>query len=260
MALGVVAFTVAVSLLGLAITVRLLGLDIRRQHNEFAGFNAATIGVFFAVLLAFIAVAAWESFSKAGDTAAIEASLAGDLARDATTFPEPLRTKLLDDMRDYVEIVLEKEWPAMADGREFGDEGWRPLVDFHKNLTSMQTTDPIQVAMFSEALTRLNSLYDARRSRLLAAADHIDPTVWWVIVLGSAITISFTYLFGMESIGVHFWMTGIVAASLGLVIVIIVAFDYPFRGEVQIAPDAFEQVRHSLTALGVKFPTADIPR
>lgn len=253
MALWVIGLTVAVSLLGLIICVRLLHIDLRKRHNEFVGFNSALVGVFFAVLLAFIAVAAWESFGKAGDIAATEASLTGDLVRDANAFPEPLRSQLVDDVRDYVEIVLNKEWPAMASGIDFGDEGWQPLVKFHQALVGFRTADPIQVAMFSEVLTRLNSLYDARRSRLLAAQDHIDPTVWWVVLLGAAITISFTYLFGMESIGVHLWMTGVVAGSLALVIVLIVAFDYPFRGEVQITPDGFENVRHNMERAGVKF-------
>src|SRR5579871_5692514 len=94
MALWVTGAFVAVSLLGLIICVRVLHVDLRRRHNEFVGFNSALVGVFFAVLLAFIAVAAWESFGKAGDIAANEASLTGDLARDAMTFPEPLRIEL----------------------------------------------------------------------------------------------------------------------------------------------------------------------
>jgi hypothetical protein len=253
MAVWVVALTVALSLLGVLITIRILPPDLRRKHNEFVGFNSALVGVFFAVLLAFIAVSAWESFGKAGDTAATEASLTGDLARDANLFPEPLRTELLNDVRDYVEIVLDKEWPAMADGIELGDEGWRPMNKFHRDLVSFRTTDPIQIAMFSEVLKRMNEFYDARRIRILAAEDHIDPAVWWVVLFGSAGTIVMTLLFGMESLKVHLFMTGSVAASIGLVIVLIIAFDYPFRGEVQISPDAFRNVRHNMEQMGVTF-------
>lgn len=51
----------------------------------------------------------------------------------------------------------------------------------------------------------------------------------------------------------HMLMTGAVAASLALVIVLIVAFDYPFRGEVQIGPTGFENVRHNMEVNGIKF-------
>ncbi len=253
MALAVVVVIVGASLVGLVVCTRLLPIHIRHKHNELAGFNSALVGVVFAVLLAFIAVAGWESFGKAGDTAAIEAALTGDLARDAVAMPEPLRTQLIDDIRDYVAIVLTKEWPAMAKGAEFGDEGWAPLRKLHRDLTSLKTSDPVEVAIFAETLGRLNSLYDARRSRLLAAHDHIQPAVWWVVLLGAVITISFTFLFGMENFTIHVWMTTAVATSLALVIVLIVAFDYPFRGEVQIGPDAFENVKHNMEVNGVKF-------
>ena len=60
MALVVIAIIVGLSLIGLVISSRVLSLEMRRKHNEFTGFNSALVGVFFAVLLAFIAVAAWE--------------------------------------------------------------------------------------------------------------------------------------------------------------------------------------------------------
>lgn len=253
MALAVVVVFVSVALLGLVVFARFLPVHVRHKHNELAGFNSALVGVVFAVLLAFIAVAAWESFGKAGDIAATEAALTGDLARDATAMPEPLKSRLIGDIRDYVTVVLNKEWPAMAKGAAFGDEGWVPLRKFHQDLISLKTTDPVQVAIFSETLNRLNSLYDARRDRLLAAHDHIEPAVWWVVLFGAAVTIGFTYLFGMESFTMHMLMTSAVAASLALVIVLIVAFDYPFRGEVQIGPNGFEAVQHTMEIEGIKF-------
>jgi hypothetical protein len=253
MALVVVALMVGLSLVGLIVSSRFLHFDLRRKHNEFAGFNLSLVGVFFAVLLAFIAVAAWESFGKAGDTAAIEASLAGDLFRDSAAMPEPMRTDLIGDIRDYVDIVLSKEWPAMARGTPVGDDGWAPLFKFHQSLASAEVSNPVQVAIVAETLRRLNSLYDARQNRILAAQDHIAPTVWWVVLLGAAITVIFTYFFGMESFAIHALMTSAVAVSLALVIVLIIAFDYPFRGEVQVAPDGFENVRHAMEVAGVKF-------
>ena len=162
------------------------------KSNAIVGIGSSAICVFFAVLLAFIAVAAWESFGKARETAEREASLAGDLWRDSFAMPEPIKTQLLGNVHDYVEIVLTKEWPAMAQGVPFGDDGWAPLIKFHRALSAVRTSDPIQVARVTETLTRLNSLYNARHQRILASQDHIEPMVWAVVLLGAFITISFT--------------------------------------------------------------------
>jgi amino acid transporter len=253
MALVAIAIIVGLSLLGLVISSRVLRLETRRKHNEFVGFNSALVGVFFAVLLAFIAVAAWESFGKADDTAQREASLTGDLWRDAFALPDPAKTQLLGDMHDYVQIVLDQEWPAMARGAPIGDDGWVPLFKFHQVLSGIHTSDAMQVAMITETLTRLNSLYDARAQRILAAQDHIEPTVWAVVLLGAFITITFTYFFGMESFTMHVLMTTAVAVTLALIIVLILAFDYPFRGEVQVTPDGFRNVQHDMQTAGIKF-------
>lgn len=253
MALVVIAIIVGLSLIGLVISSRVLSLEMRRKHNEFTGFNSALVGVFFAVLLAFIAVAAWESFGKAGDTAQREASLVGDLWRDAFAMPDPAKTQLVGDIHDYVEIVIAKEWPAMEHGAPFGDEGWAPLLKFHQVLTGIRAGDAMQVAMVTETLRQLNSLYDARLQRILAAQDHIEPTVWAVVLLGAFITITFTYFFGMESFRMHAMMTTGVAVTLALIIVLILAFDYPFRGEVQVTPDGFRNVQHNMETAGIKF-------
>jgi hypothetical protein len=42
---------------------------------------------------------------------------------------------------------------------------------------------------------------------------------------------------GFHSFRMHLTMTGAVAASLALVVVLILALDWPFRGEVSISPD-----------------------
>ena len=43
----------------------------------------------------------------------------------------------------------------------------------------------------------------------------------------------------------HLVLTGSVAVSLSLVVVLIIALDWPFRGGVSISPDAFVKVEQS---------------
>ncbi len=71
----VVAFFVGLSCLGLAVFHRLVHVELRRAHNDLAGFTVAIISVTYAVLLAFIAIATWESFTRAQDIVQIEADL-----------------------------------------------------------------------------------------------------------------------------------------------------------------------------------------
>ena len=54
----------AVACIGLVVFHRLVHVEVRRAHNELTGFTVAVISVTYAVLLAFIAIATWESFTE----------------------------------------------------------------------------------------------------------------------------------------------------------------------------------------------------
>ena len=61
-------------------------VKLRRAHNDLAGFTIAVIGVLYAVLLAFIAIATWESFSKASDIVENESDFAGSIYLDTRAY------------------------------------------------------------------------------------------------------------------------------------------------------------------------------
>jgi len=67
-------------------------------------------------------------------------------------------------------------------------------------------------------------------------------------VLGGVITVAFTYFFGMHSMGMHYAMTGVLAASMALVMVLIVALDWPFRGEVSVSSEPYKAVLDDVRA------------
>ena len=60
-----VVLVTALSCLGLAIVHRFVDPEMRRKHNDIAAATMAIVGVAYAVLLAFIAVAAWQEYSDA---------------------------------------------------------------------------------------------------------------------------------------------------------------------------------------------------
>jgi hypothetical protein len=90
-------------------------------------------------------------------------------------------------------------------------------------------------------LKTLNELCRARASRLSAVEGQIPGVVWLIIVIGGTLTTGYTYLFGFHDLRMHLQMTGSVATSLALIVVLMVALDWPFRGKVSIFPDALSR-------------------
>jgi uncharacterized membrane protein len=119
------------SWLGLALFHRFVPISLRQRHNDVAGFLIAIVGVVYAVLLAFIAVAVWESFDAADKVTQHEADLVGNLYRDTVAFPEPLGGQLRGDLKQYLELVIKEEWPAQQAGK-IDVHAWQPLEDLHR--------------------------------------------------------------------------------------------------------------------------------
>jgi hypothetical protein len=230
--------------LGLTIFHRLVHVEVRRAHNDLAGFTIAIISVVYAVLLAFIAVATWEAFAEAERIVQEEAGYIGNLYRDTDGLPEAIGVSMRTTLKQYTDAVIDQEWSVQQKG-QIPEAGWEPLHRLHRQLVAFQPSTRGEEVIEAEFLRTLNELYKARETRLTAAAGHVPTVIWWIIFISGALTTGFTYLFGFRNFLMHLAMTSAVAASLALVVVLIVALDWPFRGEVSVSADAYRDVERS---------------
>lgn len=245
---------VLASVLGLLLTHRIVPHALRRSHNDVAGVLIAVVGVVYAVLLAFIAVAVWQDYNDADAIVHREASLAGDIHQDALNMKPPAGPALRVLVRRYVGIVIGDEWPAMRAGGESATAA--ATLD---ELQNAVFTFPYRGPLFDDVLQRVNALADARRDRLINGNSGLQPVAWFVLLAGSALTILFCFLFGVPDLRLHAVMTALVAASIALVLFLIVSFDYPFRGAVSITPEAFENVLAAIDAQEAQVAPAPAP-
>jgi len=112
-----VALSVAVSCGGLVVFHRMVHVGVRKAHNDLAGFTIAVIGVLYAVLLAFIAIATWESFSRASDIVENESDFAGGIYLDTQGLPPAKGQPIRDAIARYVNVVISEEWPVQRAGK-----------------------------------------------------------------------------------------------------------------------------------------------
>jgi hypothetical protein len=76
--LGISLFVFA-SVAGLILVQRFVPIELRKQHNDVAGFIYAVVGIAYAVLLGLVVVAAWEQYQIANDTTEREANELAEL-------------------------------------------------------------------------------------------------------------------------------------------------------------------------------------
>jgi len=239
----------AVSCLGLLAMHRLLPHGIRSAHNDVAGFLLATVGVIYAVLLAFIAVAVWQSFGQAEDLVQTEANLVGNLYRDTSALPDPAAAALRNDLFIYAETVVQDEWPQLYIGRLDDTSGWQLLDRFHTTLFGIHSENQALTLLQADMGRTLNQLYDARRGRFHVANTSLPAILWWNLGGGAVILVGFTYLFGVPSFKMHVSMVGLLGAMIGLILALILLLNKPFQGRSHVSVEPFERLVHSVESM-----------
>ncbi len=239
------------------VTLSITGLIIIRKfyphykcklHNDIAGFIFAALGVIYAVLLAFTVIITWQDFDKASEVTSNEANCIASLYHDATAFPAGFRVQLKSELVNYVNTIVNDEWQKMAKGQrshqvqKIQEKLWLLYGGFlPKNET--------QKIFLMESVKKMNEASEMRRQRIVYASSGIHPLLYFVLIVGSFITIAFTMMFGTENLVPHLIMTSFLAAMIALTLFTIIALDYPFTGNVSIKPEVFTSMLSSLMSL-----------
>jgi hypothetical protein len=240
-----VVFYVAISITAILIIRKFYPHYKCKLHNDIAGFIFATLGVIYAVLLAFIVVITWQNFDKAQDVTVSEANCIAALYRDSTPFPAGFRAELKSELTNYVKAIINEEWKMMAQGQrsvraqKMQEELWKLYGGF-------QPKNETQKIFFTESVKKLNQAAEMRRQRIFYASTGIHPLLYFVLIAGSFITIAFTMLFGTENIIPHLIMVSLLAAMIAITLFAVIAMDYPFTGDISITPDVFTNMLSTL--------------
>ena len=231
---------------GLAMTGPfLVRLRIRLQHlrgnNEVAGFKFAVIGVLYAVLLAFVVIIAWERFHDAENALAREAGATATINRLAGGLDETSAATLRADLSAYLDSVLRDDWPAMVRGHSSAVTA-RVLSELYDQVIRYRPADLHDSNVQAELLSELDQVTRARRERLVMAEGTVPKVIWFVLFLGAALTISFTFFFGTENLVAQSCMTGILAAIILSAVVVVIALDRPYTGAIVVSREPIRTV------------------
>jgi len=237
----VVGVPTLLAMIGPSIVRRLVRLDTLSVNNEVAGFKFATVGVLYAVLLAFAVILVWEHFSGAEASVTREGGAAATIYRLIDGIEGESRQTLHANLTTYLETAVREEWPAMEKGRESAAVS-KALDSLYAAALSYHPAEPRGVALLQSILLQLDQITEARRARLLKATGIVPGIVWVVLCMGAVITIGFTFFFGTRNIRAQSLMTGGLALLVTSALLIVVAIDHPFSGTVKVGPEALVDV------------------
>jgi Protein of unknown function (DUF4239) len=236
------AFFVGVAWLGILLVHPLMRRVLHRDEpsNELIIHIAGTFGLVYAVLLGLLTLATFQNTKDLEDDISREASDLSTIYRITDGYPEPLRSELKSELRDYTHYVIEKDWPAHRNGKVLMG-GEHRLEVIRAASMSYEPATKTQEQLQNELLRYLDSMMVAREQRLAAVTASIPRVLWYVVFIGAFLMIAFLWMLHMELVP-QIILGGITAFFLGIMIFLIYAMDRPLQGAVSIPPDSFTSV------------------
>jgi hypothetical protein len=243
----ILGFFVAFCLAGLLLTRRWVRRlhNVDHSHNDIVGFYLAAIAVIDAVTLGLVAVGTWETYTNVQLRVDHEAATLAAIYRDASAYPEPLRTKLQDDLRLYYHQVVDVAWPMQRRGL-VADVSGVALTQFENDFMTFEPVTEQQKILSAETYRTFNELSECRRDRINSITTELPNPLWVMVIAGAVLSIAATWLFHTASFRMHVWLSVVYSMLIGLLIYMIVALDNPYRGRVSVGPEPLVRVHDQL--------------
>lgn len=220
---------------------RIFGIEGVVGNNEVAGFKFATLGVVYAVLLGLAVIAVWEKFAEADGAATEEAGAIAAMYRLTGGLDPAAQPPLRDALTSYARSVIADDWPAMASGEQ--SQKTRSALDaLYAATLALPAADPRGAVLLADMLTRLDLVTEARRVRLTLSEGIVPGVIWLVLFIGAAMTLGFTFFFGLENLRAQVLMTGMLAVVIFLALFVAISINHPFTGSVRVPPKPIEMV------------------
>jgi hypothetical protein len=216
-------------------------------HNDIVSYYMGAFGVFYGLTLGLIAVATWQNYTEVNNLVAEEAAALRVVHANASGYPRAVWLELNKGLLDYIDWVINDEWPAQQQGIRLGTSQ-QELYAIRRPLMAFDPETEGEKALHEETLQTYDRYLELRGTRISRGGAGVPSMVWVVLVVGAVLSIVITYCFSMESLWGHVVLTAVLSGFLGLLIFLILMMDYPFRGEFAVGPDAFVLARQRMQA------------
>jgi hypothetical protein len=204
-------------------------------------------GAAFSVVLAFVTLAAFQTYNSAKLGALTEADAVLAMARTAALYPPSQRDELRSDFVCYGRAVVDREWPAMRNGHPSA------LVDYwigayREVFGRLDLTSPREQLGFQDLLNLAGNRTAGRQQRLSQATPSVPTPLWLALVLGGCIAVGAQLSLAGSHVRVHALLVAGLASVVAAGLLMIYVLDHPYQTHTGgIQPSA---MRRTLVMIG----------
>jgi Protein of unknown function (DUF4239) len=200
------------------------------------------LGIIFGLFVAFTATQVWTDNEKAKSEIDREASALRSAVILSNSFPQASQVELRGLIRRYIADVATQEWPMMAHGSATLRATPAVLAEaLQATLALMPATEGQKTAQ-REIATALETALDARRQRIIISQSQVNLLKWACLIIQALCALVATAMVHSDNRLAATVALGIFATGVAASMLLILAHDRPFTGEISIKPDPLVQV------------------
>lgn len=212
-----------------------------RGHHDVAAVVFANLGVLYSVLLGFTVVNVQQRFDQTETITHLEATLLAQLYLDSEVFPPEAVASIKQAITEYAKSVINEEWKLMEQGIK-SEKTTEKLKTLWSVFYALEPESKKQEIWYAQSVAQLNKLMEARLSRLIGSQESLSSEMWSLLIFGAVVLVGFICIFGLANIWIHLLLGASLAATTGVLLLLIYSLDTAFSGVSSIEPTAMQKV------------------
>lgn len=198
--------------------------------------------VFYGLLLGLVAVELWQRQDDAEKNTVNEANQVRILLDLANSVPGD-KVVVRDALGDYVQAVVNKEWPMMLDGQQHEMFVASPELDNVRNtIMELRPQAPAEQATFQAILDHYSQIVLMRQRRLLDSEQSLPAVLRVTLIVGALFTWMSTFFISSSRPRSQLMLSSISGGYLFLLLYLILVLEHPFLGVWHVDSVPYERV------------------
>lgn len=242
-----IVILISISLIGLYLfTIFVSRGFIKTFDDANTGLYTSAVTIAIAIIIAFVITNEWLIFSKTESNLVEEANVLYLLYENVYTLPDTDDIQILTIQ--YICSIINIEFPAMKSGQLPLEN--ETLILLQSAILVYDPDPPLsaqELIIYENIIALFNQALSLRNQRLQASMHGIPNELWWVIIIGFILVMVMTW-FIKGNMTYRIIMNAFVIMIYASLLFLVVALDYPFRGDFSLTADPFVFVLNRIPA------------
>ena len=248
-ALVIVGGTIALSIIGTAVSGIFFGEIALSLNNVVGGFKYMFVAGIYAGFLGFLLLGVYNRYDKVRAAIIDEVNELTTLDRLAIAFPAVTTATLRSGVKQYAQDVVAVEWPQLRD-RNASPITMTAFDTLERVYAAVEPSTRKQQVIIKQSRRILSAIRDKRGMRVLRSFGSLQVLLWVVTGIGTAVAIILPWSLGSPNVNATMLMSILATLLMASVVLVVLKLSYPFSGSAGLLPEPYVAFIAEVSARG----------